>query len=529
MLFLSGMGRRGLSGQVAVFSNIMAYLAAFTTPYPYAPSADVTTGSWGEAPLFSKLNESTPDDSTYVTYTSGNPTFEVLLSGYSAPPTTSLHIVKVRAKNVSASSITVELYQGLRRVGTWTHALSTAYKTYEDVLTPNQVGLISDYTDLRIRVTGSTEGDCVSYAGFELDDNQRMTVPEDVKGSIDPISIRLDGYTSNSFRTTLTNPTVVSPSAYDSLQLQVGSILQSTSTGLQKLYTGPFELTDTDGTNSIPLAISLSVFKGRQSTLTMKLDQDMLYADTTTLPAVPVFDVTTFKDLNYDATENAVLSYLSDYVAFDISAIAAANRPTLSNGPIATMVMFSGDGAAISGAPRPLTDANKTPNFEIVNPMYIENGLIRTPQDFGSGPKAPGTYTVLEPDPRDVMNTGLTITSLAGYWRPYTDVLSNMGDFVMVAFPNSRGTTTQQLVAFRRNGSGAITLMYAGTIAYTATGGTIRLAPIQQLGSSNPTGVVTGTASNLTKVGSIVMDGDFTLNAPPAGMASTGTFVVFRR
>ena len=71
-------------------------------------------------------------------------------------------------------------------------------------------------------------------------------------------------------------------------------------------------------------------------------------------------------------------------IEFDVSALAGADRPALSNANRASMVHFSGDSIGISSG------FDIDGSFEMLNPVVIDQGVIKRPVVLG-GRQAPGT------------------------------------------------------------------------------------------------------------------------------------------
>ena len=60
-------------------------------------------------------------------------------------------------KTGPTATLTVYLMQGTTVIASWSHAsLNVAYTTYEQVLTDPQAALITDYTNLRVRLVANS-------------------------------------------------------------------------------------------------------------------------------------------------------------------------------------------------------------------------------------------------------------------------------------------------------------------------------------------------------------------------------------
>lgn len=529
-LFLSGVGRRDVGSQIAVFDFVRASVDSFVTTTRFAPSADLSVGGWEVSPLFSKVNEAIPDDNSFATYTSGDPSFLLQLPARTVPNPDAEHVLRVRVSAAASSQFTVELLQGNFRVGHWQFSCVSEFHTHSLTLSDAQRDSIVDYTNLRVRVTAENPGDRVSWVSFEVRDSAQVIIPGDLQGSDTLPHVRLDGYTSNSYLVSVPNPVFKAPNSFDSLTMGLLRLDEIGLGGNRIPVAENIRLEDLDvDLLPVPFALDLTVFSGRQSTVTLRLDNEVLRFDSDT--DTVVFDRDLFKELNFDPTEQALLSQLSDYISFDLSAMPAANRPTMSNGSVATFLHVSGDAVALSTNPRRLDSANTASNFEVIHPLFVDEGFLIEPQQLGTG-TAVGSYTLIEPDPRDILDEGLVITAAKGSWRPFTDVLGNMGDFVMVAFPNSRDTDVQQVVAFTRNAAGRATNVHVGMVDYAD--GDFYLMPVayaSMLGPGNAPAehLFYGTVSELNRVGGVVRHGTFTLDNAPAGWPDTGLFVVLRK
>jgi len=132
------------------------------------PSADVSTGSYTPTPLWQQLDEATADDDTTVVDSANNPGetdgtgFEVALGSIPDPQSSSGHAVRVRARrNGGARTITLNwrLYQGTTAViSAKSLTLTDSYQTSTYTLSGAEADAISDYSDLRVRVWGTTSG-----------------------------------------------------------------------------------------------------------------------------------------------------------------------------------------------------------------------------------------------------------------------------------------------------------------------------------------------------------------------------------
>jgi len=127
------------------------------------PLTDITTSGWTKvngATYSAAVNESITDDTSYdeSPVAPSSSVIEWKLAAGSFPGSTGGHIVTVRMEAVSAvsSSVTCALVQGTTIISSSTFTnISSSYTDYSWTLTPTEASNITDYTDLRIRVTAT--------------------------------------------------------------------------------------------------------------------------------------------------------------------------------------------------------------------------------------------------------------------------------------------------------------------------------------------------------------------------------------
>lgn len=363
-------------------------------------------------------------------------------------------------------------------------------------------------------------------------------VPTLDQQSFPPLRLQLDGYTYNSRTFTVEVPTTQETRYFPTFPFEVYSME---------------EITDDTGatrpvTNQLPAFVyrfinsDLRVFPGRQVSLQIFLDDDMLGFDGTDV----TFDEANFIAKNY--TDGKVGSFFSDYISFDLTEMADANRPTMFNGSKAKYVLFSGDAIAVAN------EYGVEGGLEVLQPVRATNGTINLPSLIGSDPtieggKSPGSYSLFQGDPRDLSGSA-KLTSLSGNWRHATDVIANIPEWMFLTMPTSTDidteddiTNEQQVILFQQK-SGKVVSMWQGKITYRDVNGdgvqdegSFSIWPINQVVDATATNQVDGTVSNLVvrsdaaSVGKFnVFGGTFaiTTNAP-AGAPGTGRFYVFRR
>lgn len=280
--------------------------------------------------------------------------------------------------------------------------------------------------------------------------------------------------------------------------------------------------------------VDLKVFPGRVSTLTIRLNDSTLNIDGA---AGTVSLTDDFFNANYDETRGAMVSSLSDYMAFDISGMGAGLRPVLNGGGVADRVFFSGDGYGISQGIGP------TSEFELLSPVSVQNGTITDSIMIGPpGNQRPSEPLILL---EEVLLGDTRRTSVVSTWKKFErEVTPPDSGIVAIAFPNSRENNTddilggnqQQFVIYTASGSSVTNLWY-GTVFYSTTNpgvGTFQAFPVATVTEAFPTGGVTGTVSGIsrTNINSPVMRGNWTLgSAAPTGwtFGNSGTFGVYRK
>jgi hypothetical protein len=251
----------------------------------------------------------------------------------------------------------------------------------------------------------------------------------------------------------------------------------------------------------------------------------------------PVFDTNQFLLENRDPISQNVESLFSDFVAFDLSAMSGLDRPNIivngADGGDADMILYSGDTIAISqGYDTPDTLMILDP---AIDPLTNQDtGMINTPVVIG-GTATEGTYTLFEPDWSLIDPSQGIIVSLQGRWRPYTQVLGNIGTYMMVVFPNSRNETDGfTAVYIRRDLAGNVTALWQGPARFTGPDANeIRLTRVRDIVSGLEINPAVGTMSAYATANGEITSGTFTF--PAIGTPGdfpfplTGSFRVFRR
>lgn len=280
-----------------------------------------------------------------------------------------------------------------------------------------------------------------------------------------------------------------------------------------------------------PLAINARVFPGRSTTVPIYLDDTMFRlassSDSNCNGRIAVFDNDRFRELN----EPPVQGFINDYVEFDISAMPAAKRPKLTsvNAP-AGRLFVSGDNYAIG------TNAAAGP-FEVLTEFVSQPivGTFRQPSQL-PGNQTPGTFTLQQLDPTDLFNKR-KIVALQGIWRENEKVITGLGAWNLVTFPNSKDTFSQEALFFKEAG-GSVVDMYFGFFNFDTK--EIHLFPISSIvnGLLDPDSEVVGSVTTqLDRNGTAVVapqltrSGAFSLSKRghlPSDAPSDGNYLVFR-
>jgi hypothetical protein len=303
------------------------------------------------------------------------------------------------------------------------------------------------------------------------------------------------------------------------------------------------EGTDTDGNNfstwvgtflagTFPADVMLH--RGRDTTFQFTLNDAIITGRDAN---GPVFDILQFQEENLNPISGNIESLFSDYVAFDITAMGGLDRPNLivngNPGPDADMILFSGDSIALSAG------FDTLGTLMILDPRVtpvdnVDTGQINSPVVVG-GTATEGTYTLFEPDWRLIDPQDGMIVSLQGRWRPYTQVLSGIGTYMMVVFPNSRNETDGFTAVYvRHDVGGNITALWQGPARFTGPDANeIRLSRVRDIVGGLEINPAVGTLSDYVMANGEVTSGTFTF--PALGIPGdfpfplTGQFRVFRK
>lgn len=320
----------------------------------------------------------------------------------------------------------------------------------------------------------------------------------------------------------------------------------------------PDGVVSSPGADGLPFSIpiGLKLFPGRYTSLPVFLNDgqfDFTGGGATFLPQV-------FLDDNaLNDTSSPIQGFLSDYLAFDITSIPAADRPTLEDGTPAERVYLSGDNYAVSKAASGFGTANERGRFQLISRTisadaetdfgpYID-GRYAPPRTFGETTTGaapaltvPGTYSLIQDDPSQPpiedepgSETDIAkIVSIQGIWRDFARQLSNMPAEFAIALPSTRDDSVQDFLLIKQSG-GKVSAANFGSVDLAT--GELFLVPLRDLVTADTTAVPAGTVSGLvgssgatTTSPTAVRRGTYTLNGEVApGFARTGAFVVYRR
>jgi parallel beta-helix repeat protein len=135
------------------------------------PSSDISAGAWTTTPLFSKINETSSNDSPLITSPSGSNTTCDLGLSTASPPEAGTRTLRFRVRKGPESNnrgLNFNLKQGGTSVqsGTVQATLPTTFTTYSITVT----GTITDYSDLSIELisTGTVTGAGTNRAVVEV-------------------------------------------------------------------------------------------------------------------------------------------------------------------------------------------------------------------------------------------------------------------------------------------------------------------------------------------------------------------------
>jgi hypothetical protein len=349
------------------------------------------------------------------------------------------------------------------------------------------------------------------------------------------IQLQLNAYTQNTIN--LNVPTVTSR-VFDHYNLEIQQL---------RVDNGDGTFTDL-GSGNQPIVTDTfdayyRVFPGRTTALSIRLDDSMFDVSNGV-----AFDRNQFITVNYDSylgNPPRMNGYLADYVMFDLSNLSAADQPDNPDGSgKANALWVSGDNFAVGEKPDDAAPSTPKNIFVLTPSGYVEGThvgeRIAIDPNTGLTTALPGTYSLIQPDPRPPVNPTSKITALMGPYHPFTKTINSVGtnpqNFELIAFPSSFDDGVDDIVLFNYSNN-QVTAIYFGQMDMNAS--TISAFPVSQISDpSNINNEITGTVTSLLTAGGSpttdvtqVRSGHYTLNAAglPATFSTSGRFVVYRR
>jgi hypothetical protein len=136
------------------------------------PVSDVSTGGWGSTPLYEKLDEAVASDADFVEVTDPDQDpFEVKLGSLVPPPWefgTPRLSVRLRRTTPRRVRVKIELLAGAEVLAVGKLYPSLQFQTVSLPLTAAKVALITDFADMRARITASCLPDDSTYNCFNF-------------------------------------------------------------------------------------------------------------------------------------------------------------------------------------------------------------------------------------------------------------------------------------------------------------------------------------------------------------------------
>lgn len=331
-------------------------------------------------------------------------------------------------------------------------------------------------------------------------------IPTAFSGSTDYVNLQLDGFTTNTFLFSQSFTGATKP--YSTFSAVVTDFKEEDLDGnLNTVFNGSFALPD------LPVTVNLA--HGRTSSFLFYINNGSLFYS----GGILRFDQDAWNADNLVNGETSIPSHFSDAIAIDISGMATANRPTMKSSNPADRILLTGDSIGLA--------QGNTVNgsFDLYGPAYIESGSLTLPVTNLMNGDAPGSYSVLEPNPDPFVVDPAFLPALQGTWRDLNAAVTNGGNQVFLIIPGN-STTTAQAVLIKRNGT-TVSDVYVGRATVSSTGGTFELWSCDQIDNNTENNKITGTFSNVTATSTRINDGDYTITSGSSPFASTGVFVVY--
>lgn len=382
--------------------------------------------------------------------------------------------------------------------------------------------------------------------GMTLTGNGSDVVPPNlaIDGGLPFIRTQLDGYTVN--KASFTQD--LAPFSSSTSSKTGEKVFQNLDIFLNKMYQE-----NTDGSLSalgtpptLPTFDLLAkLFPGRYTNITTYFNDSEFTIDST---GAITFDEPAWEVENFKSGLTMLRANLSDFVSFDISGLAAADKPSMSAGTKADKFMVTGDQTGLGSGFG--TDGS----FDLVDEGFITAGVLTKPVVIGGvgGPDtANGTYNVTEPDPRALPPDVALLSAVQGIWRPFDKLINNLSGTAMIVFPSSHDTA-DQVVAVKLDTAGKVTALWFGTVTFSGNTGNFTMYPVSAASTLDKTGVptVNGTVSvtnsftwtpldkngnPITLLGTPItnkspLGGTFAATGTPASwpFGASGSFLVFR-
>ncbi len=340
-------------------------------------------------------------------------------------------------------------------------------------------------------------------------------IPTVFNGSLDGTNIKLDGFSVNKYSFAQEGAAAGSL-LYANLSMTIWKMYEEGLSGnLIERFSGGFD---------VPvIPVQMPLVPGRQLSVQMFLNDAALWWDAGT--GINWDQAAFDADNGINGGNPSLRARFSDMVAFDVSNIGV--KPSMNSGPDAEKFLVSGDGFGLARG------AGTVGSFDLFSPNFIESGVITNPVTLGGPPgsSAPGTYTVLEPDPSVIPPTVVNIAALQGAWRNYAETISNVGTQALIIFPTTNPTQVHTAVMVKRNGAVITDLWYGRAVLGNGSNpGALELWSVDQIDNATENNKAIGTLTNVTFVGGVVKDGDFTITTTPGGFPFTGsgTFAIYR-
>ena len=133
------------------------------------PASDISTGGWTPTPIYPIVNEATPDANAVASPDdTGYHLFEVRLKGLAWPADGTRKLtVRLRRQGATAASASIMLFQGATPITGTSLEPGTGFQDVVLALTVNEAALITDYTDLRVKVAANKVVTACCPAGLD--------------------------------------------------------------------------------------------------------------------------------------------------------------------------------------------------------------------------------------------------------------------------------------------------------------------------------------------------------------------------